>query len=83
MNEEMESIDKNDTWELGDLPKNKECIGVKWVYKTKCKENGEVDKYKEILVAKRFAQEYRVDYNGTFAPIAILDTVRMVLAIAA
>ena len=44
MHEEMESIDKNDTWELVDLPKNKECIGVKWVYKTKYKENGEVDK---------------------------------------
>ena len=83
MHEEMESIDKNDTWELVDLPKNKECIGVKWVYKTKYKENGEVDKYKARLVAKGFAQEYGVDYNETFAPIARLDTVRMVLAIAA
>ena len=37
MNEEMESIKKNDTWDLIDLPKEKECIGVKWVYKTKYK----------------------------------------------
>ena len=83
MHEEMESTDKNDTWELVDLPKNKECIGVKWVYKTKYKENVEVDKYKSRLVAKGFAQEYGVDYNENFAPVARLDTIRMVLAIAA
>ena len=68
MHEEMESIDKNETWELVDLPKNKECIGVKWVYKTKYKENGEVDKYKARLVAKRCARVYGVDYNETFTP---------------
>jgi hypothetical protein len=82
MNEEMKSIKKNDTWDLVDLPKEKESIGVKWVYKTKYKVNGEVDKYKERLVAKGFAQEYGVDYNETFSPVARLDTIRMVLAIA-
>jgi hypothetical protein len=74
---------KNDTWDLVDLHKEKECIGVKWFYKTKYKENGEVDKYKARLVAKGFAQEYGVDYNETFSPVARLDTIRMVLAIAA
>jgi hypothetical protein len=78
----MESIKKNYTKDLVDLPKEKECIGVKWVYKTKYKENGKVDKYKVRLVAKGFAQEYGVDYNETFAPVARLDTIRMVLAIA-
>jgi hypothetical protein len=80
MNEELESIKKSDTWDLVDLPKEKECIGVKWVYKTKYKENGEVDKYKARLLAKGFAQEYGVDYNETFAPVARLYTIRMVLA---
>ena len=56
---------------------------MKWVYKTKYKENGEVEKYKERLVAKGFAQEYGVDYNKTFAPVAGLDTIRMVLSITA
>jgi hypothetical protein len=83
MNEEIESIKKNDTWDLVDLPKEKECIGVKWVYKTKYKANGEVEKYKARLVAKVFAQEYGVDYNEKFALVARLDTIRMVLAIAA
>jgi hypothetical protein len=83
MNEEMKSIKKNDTSDLVDLPNEKEFIGVKWVYKTKYKENGEVDKYKARLVAKGFAKEYGVDYNETFAPIARPDTIRVVLAIAA
>ena len=83
MNDEIESIEKNDTWELVDLPKNKDYIGVKWVYKTKFKANGDVDKYKARLVAKGFSQEYGVDYSETFAPIARLDTIRIVLAIAA
>jgi hypothetical protein len=52
---------------------------LKWVYKTKYKANGEVDKHKARLVAKRFAQEYGVDYNETFSPLARIDTIRMVL----
>jgi hypothetical protein len=55
---------------------------VKWVYKTKYKVNGEVEKYKTRLVAKGFSQEYGVDYNETFSLVARLDTIRMVLAIA-
>lgn len=81
MNDEIESIERNDTWELVDFPKNKDYIGVKWVYKTKLKASGDVEKYKARLVAKIFSQEYGVDYNEIFAPIARLDTVRIVLAI--
>ncbi|RDX80732.1 hypothetical protein CR513_38687, partial [Mucuna pruriens] len=50
---EMESIEKNKTWELTDLPREVKPIGVKWIFKTKFKENGEVDKFKARLVAKR------------------------------
>ncbi|RVW50976.1 hypothetical protein CK203_071293 [Vitis vinifera] len=43
---EITAIERNDTWELCDLPKKQKTIGVKWVYKTKLKENGEVDKHR-------------------------------------
>ena len=46
MNDKIESIERNDTWDLVDFPKNKYCIGVKWVNKTKFKANGDVEKYK-------------------------------------
>lgn len=45
MDDKITAIEKNYTWELTDLPKGKKPIGVKWVYKTKFKENGEVDRY--------------------------------------
>nr|GEY16946.1 retrovirus-related Pol polyprotein from transposon TNT 1-94 [Tanacetum cinerariifolium] len=52
MDAEIKAIEKNNTWHLIDLPKDAKCIGVKWVYKTKLNENGEVEKYKARLVAK-------------------------------
>jgi len=49
---EMESIEKNQTWELTNLPRGMKPIGVKWIFKTKFKDNGEIDKFKARLVAK-------------------------------
>ena len=46
-----------------DFPKGKECIRVKWVYKTKFDSKGEIVKHKARLVAKGFSQQYGVDYN--------------------
>lgn len=46
MDDETNSIERIDSWELLDLPKGHKIIGVKWVYKMKLKENGETDKYK-------------------------------------
>jgi hypothetical protein len=63
MDAEMRSIGKNETWDLIELPKGAKRIGVKWVYKTKLNELGEVDKHKARLVAKGYAQEYGVDYE--------------------
>lgn len=83
MDEEMESIEKNNKWELTELPQGQKAIGVIWVYKTKLKENGDVDKYKARLVAKGYKQEFGVDYEEVFAPVARLDTVRLVISLAA
>ena len=83
MDVEMEAIKRNNTWELAELPKGAKKVGVKWVYKTKLNENGEVDKYKARLVVKGYAQEYGVDYTEVFAPIARVETIRLVVAFAA
>ena len=83
MDEEIDSIERNNTWDLVDLPEGKNSIGVKWVYKTKLNANGQVEKYKARLVAQGYSQQPGIDYNETFAPIERIDTVRVVLAIAA
>jgi len=82
MDEEIDSIERNNTWDLVDLAECKNIIGVKWVYKTKMNAEGEVEKYKARLVAQGFSQQPDIDYNETFSPVERIDTVRMVLAIA-
>ena len=83
MDSEIKSIEKNDTWVLIDLPAGAKKIGVKWIYKTKLNEHGEVDKYKARLVAKGYTQQHGVDYTEVFALVATMDTVRMIIALAA
>ena len=80
MEEELRSIEKNQTWELVHLPQGKRPIDVKWVYKTKVKPNGDVSKYKARLVARGFLQKHGLDYNEVFAPVARLETVRLIVA---
>ena len=83
MDDEIDAIERNSTWEFSDLLKGHKSIGLKWVYKKKLKENGGIDKYKARLVAKGYKQEHGVDYTEVFAPVARHDTIRMVIALAA
>lgn len=83
MDQEIQAIEKNNTWELMKLPPGGKTIGVKWVFKTKLNEKGEVDKYKARLVAKGYCQQYGIDYAEVFAPVARLDTIRIVISLAA
>ena len=83
MDEEINSIEKNKTWELVDLPKGKEVIGVKWVYKTKRNVEGKIERHKTIIVVKGYKQQQGRDYEENFAPVARMETVRAVLSIAA
>ena len=83
MDIEIESIEKNDTWKLTDLPPGEKTVGVQWIYKTKLNEKGEIDKHKARLVAKGYTQEYGIDYTEVFAPVTRLDTIRLVMSLAA
>lgn len=65
------------------MPRGAKKIGVKWVFKTKLNEKGEVDKCKARLVAKRYTQQTGIDYTEVFAPVARWDTIRLILALAA
>ncbi|XP_059636085.1 uncharacterized protein LOC132278305 [Cornus florida] len=83
MDEEIKSIEKNDTWELATLPKEQKAIGVKWVYKAKKNANGEVEKYKARLVAKGYNQKPGIDYDEVFPPVTHLEIIRLLISLAA
>ena len=83
MEAEIKSINDNNTWELVDLPDGAKVIGVKWIFKTKFNEKGDIDKFKAKLVAKGFHQTHGVDFHEVFAPVARWDTIRLILGLAA
>ena len=81
MKEELDALHKTRTWDLVDLPSGKSAIGCKWVYKIKTRSDGIVDSYKARLGAQGFTQEYGIDYEETFAPVARLSSVKTLIAV--
>ncbi|KAL0410958.1 UNVERIFIED_CONTAM: Retrovirus-related Pol polyprotein from transposon TNT 1-94 [Sesamum latifolium] len=75
MNEEMITIEKNETWKLVDLPKGKKTIGLKWIFKIKFNQDGSIQKYKARLVAKGYSQQPGIDFTETYAPVARIETI--------
>jgi len=82
MNEELDQIKKNNTWELVPRPKDKNIMRTKWVFKNKLNEEGKVIRNKAKLVCKGYTKVECIDFDKTFAPIARLDAIRMFLAFA-
>ena len=80
---EIASLEENKTWSLVPPPNNRKVIGVKWVYKKKRDAEGAVTKFKGRLVAKGFAQKKGFDFEETFAPVAKLNSIRSIIAMAA
>ncbi|MCO5591770.1 hypothetical protein L7F22_045762 [Adiantum nelumboides] len=83
MNEEMDALYGNETWELVPLPKGKKHIGWRWVYKVKHNINGNVSRYKVRLVAKGYAQTHGIDDEETFSPVAKMAIVRAIIVVVA
>lgn len=83
MEEELDSIRGNDTWLLVDLPPGQKPIGLKWVYKLKKDPSGAIVKHKARLVAKGYVQREGVDFDELFAPVARMETVRLLVPMAA
>ena len=83
MKSEMDSMYSNQVWTLVEVPKDMKPIGCKWVYKRKIGANGQVETYKARLVAKGFKQRQGIDFDETFLPVALLKSIRILLAIAA
>ena len=83
MKEELDALHKTGTWDLVYLPSKKSAIGCKLVYKIKTRSDGIVDRYKARLVARGFTQEYGIDSEETFAPVAQLSSIRTLIVVSA
>ncbi|WVZ70948.1 LOW QUALITY PROTEIN: hypothetical protein U9M48_019577 [Paspalum notatum var. saurae] len=83
MHEELENFERNQVWVLVEPPPHCNPIGTKWVFKNKQGEDGVVVRNKARLVAQGFCQKEGIDYEETFAPVARLEAIRILLAFAA
>ena len=82
MHEGLNQFVRNDVWELVPRPKDTHVIGTKWIFKNKTDEDGEIIRTKSQLVAQGYTQVEGVDFDESFAPVARLESIRILLSIA-
>ena len=74
-------MDKNQVWDLVELPKDYKKVGSKWVFKTKRYSKGNIERYKARLVTKGFTQKDDIDYKETFLPVSKKDSFRIIMVL--
>ena len=82
MDEELDQIEKNDTWELVPRQKNKNVIDTKWVFRNKLNEDGQVTRNKSRLVCKGYAQIEGIDFEETFSLVVRMEEICLLLSYA-
>ena len=83
MEEEFNSLQENETWELVPLSPKRKLVQCKWIFRTKIYVDGSYFKQNDVLIYKGHFQVQGVDYTETFAPVSKMDSIRLVLAITA
>jgi len=82
INDEMDSLQSNETWHLTELPPGCKPIGCNWILKKKLKPDGTIDKYKARLVAKGFRQRENIDFFDTYSPVTRITSIRVLISLA-
>lgn len=70
MHDKLKSIEHNEVWDLVELPEDCKRVGYKWVFKTKCNSNSNIEQYKTKVAAKGFTQKEGIDYKKKFSPVS-------------
>ena len=82
MDEEINSLLSNKTWDIVPAPEGRDIVTCKWIFKTKRNEQGKVTRYKARLGARGFSPKYGTDYDEVFAPVVRQTTFKLLLTIA-
>ena len=83
MQDELDSLDKNQVWTLINPPKHKNIVSNRWVYRIKRSPDGKIERYRARLVARGFSQVEGIDYFETYSPTVSTAIVRLLFAYAA
>ncbi|XP_072087067.1 uncharacterized protein [Arachis hypogaea] len=83
MKEELQQFEKNQVWSLVPYPNGKKVTGAKWIFRNKLGEDGSIVRNKARLVAQGYDQEEGIDFDESFAPVARMEAIRLLLAYAA